>query len=90
MACDARTNDSPEKLLNKIAKFKWRGRCAGQAFYADLLRDLGVSLVVGLGGDDYDRGPLEAAGLDVCGIEDLGGDPAAERPSLQVRASSWS
>ena len=55
-----------------------------QAFYADLLGDLGVSLVVALGGADYDRAPLEAAGLAVCGLDELGGDAAAQRPSLQV------
>ena len=54
------------------------------AFYADLLRDLGVTLVVGLGRLDYDRRTMERAGISVCTAEDLGCHASDEHLSFQV------
>ena len=56
----------------------------GAAYYADLLREMGVTVVVGLGRVEYDRAPLEAAGIAVCTAEDLGGGERDEWPSMQV------
>ena len=63
------------------------GRLFGPAFYAGLLRDLGVRLVFAIGGPAYDRAPLDAAGLVLCTMCDLGAraDSPADRPSLQVQ-----
>jgi hypothetical protein len=49
---------------------------------------MGVRLVFALGGPAYDRAPLDAAGLAVCTMDDLGAEAAAlaDRPSLQARA----
>jgi hypothetical protein len=41
-------------------------------FYADLLHHLGVSMVLRLGGADYDPAPFISRGIRVCGVEDLG------------------
>jgi hypothetical protein len=49
-------------------------------FYADLLYDLGVRLVLRLGAADYDPAPFTARGIRVCGAEHLTPtpcDPAA-------------
>jgi hypothetical protein len=59
------------------------------AFYADLLRDLGVSLVVALGRVDYDRATMERAGIAVCTAADLGCLRNDARLSFQVRVHGF-
>jgi hypothetical protein len=41
-------------------------------FYADLLHHLGASMVLRLGGANYDPAPFISRGIRVCGVEDLG------------------
>ena len=45
----------------------------GAGFYGALLRDLGAVVVVALDPVDYDPAPLQAAGLALCTLHDLGG-----------------
>jgi hypothetical protein len=52
----------------------------GAGFYGALLRDLGAVVVVALDPVDYDPAPLQAAGLAVYTLHDLGGG----RPDEQV------
>ncbi len=53
-------------------------------FYAELLRDMGVTLVVGLGSIDYDHRPFERVGISLCTVDDLGCQCREERLSFQV------